>query len=1427
MPTLQIQGIGSVTVGDNFASLSPEQQTATVDEIIASVQNRQKPATAADVSPAQAEAATARMAQARQQAGVADETGVGSLLARNIPRALGIGARSAADTFTGAGGGVLEAAALATERLNRATGFDTAADFWKSYAASVPEARRELRLTPDQLATGDVEAALGGQIAAGGLATIPLATVGGPAAAAGVGAYLGAGQGAARASDFGATPEQIMQAALAEGAVGGVTNVIPGLPRGAAPTVGRQLAGAGLRTGFEAVQGAAGQLGSNIAEQQIYNPDRPTMEGVGLAASLSGLTRAGFEAPGLVAGAARSIGEANVQREADRIDLEAMQARTAAAEAAQAAEQAQRDAVSRMIAQQYAYEPGPTPRSQEPPIVSSSETDVFTDAQARADAVQQLQDQRVLEQQRAANRQVYPDEPGPALPSERYEPPRPPEPLTPKEQARLTRLNAERIIGGERPVTEEEFRAMGTSGPKEPAVVGAYSADNIIEPTMRMTEGGVVERVQPQAQEVQAPTQIQGQAEGVPAQVRQVEGAPQRVDQQLGTGEVRPGGVVDSTIQGNARKLVTGEGTQELGSVLPPAAQRAIQQDFDRVLSEFKGLFGPTAKKYGGRIASVFRSRGDLPESVVGLNDKRMSRIQKDMTSATFAARDVEAQLRRAYQSVDSTPPEVMDAVNRFMRGQADVSSLPQDLQATVARMRDHVDTLSRELIDSGAAAGDLAMTIEKNRGVYLTRTYKQFTDPKWSDKVPEEIINKAAAFFRKENPSWTDEQVHSEIRRYLARDDTTGAFIKNGGKLGSKDLSIFKQRKDIPPEIRALWGEETNPFTNYTRSVAKMSHLIANDQFLKEVRQDGMGKYLFPADKSARPEGFDTEIVGKESDNLKELAGLLTSKEIKRAFEEQVAQAPVGPMMKRYMAAVGYTKAAKTILSPQSHIRNFLGNPMLLIANGNWNIAKNFKTASASALARLGIETSGINRQKWRDAFLRYVDLGVVDKTARAGEIEAVLRPAMGGDLENFSDLRTLRASQKVGRFAADAYQAGDEVWRIMTFEAERQKYAKAFPEWTDAQLDAKAADIVKATMPTYSRVPKAVRAVGRSPLVGDFVSFPAEMIRNNFRRLQLIAEEMNDPRTRTIGANRAAGMATALTAPAMATAMMMYILGVDQEKVDAARRFVPAWSENSNLTPVFVDKDGVPQFVDTSYVDPMDVLKKPFMAVMRGDDPKDALTNGLYEMFSPFLSEGMLTGTLIDVSRNQKDTGGRIYNPQDDFADQIADRVEYLWRKALEPGAISSARKIGKDPLPESIALITGQRRIDPAPRKNLPFKARDFARGSRDASALLSEAVRESAEDGASLAAAYERANGAHRRLFDELRKDVQAAEALGLDRREVYNILNSNGVSRRNLDQVLLGVYEPYQPSREVLGRLSPEGRQAVIAAYNQARQGTTQ
>jgi hypothetical protein len=73
---------------------------------------------------------------------------------------------------------------------------------------------------------------------------------------------------------------------------------------------------------------------------------------------------------------------------------------------------------------------------------------------------------------------------------------------------------------------------------------------------------------------------------------------------------------------------------------------------------------------------------------------------------------------------------------------------------------------------------------------------------------------------------------------------------------------------------------------------------------------------------------------------------------------------------------------------------------------------------------------------------------------------------------------------------------------------------------------LDEAAAWYIRNTYPTYSKVPEAIKAIRKLPF-GNFVSFPAEMIRTSFNILNIGAKEIasSNEALRQIGYRRMIG--------------------------------------------------------------------------------------------------------------------------------------------------------------------------------------------------------------------------------------------------------------------------------------------------------------
>ena len=63
-------------------------------------------------------------------------------------------------------------------------------------------------------------------------------------------------------------------------------------------------------------------------------------------------------------------------------------------------------------------------------------------------------------------------------------------------------------------------------------------------------------------------------------------------------------------------------------------------------------------------------------------------------------------------------------------------------------------------------------------------------------------------------------------------------SFLKG---VGPRTSQILKQRKDIPVEIRNLWGEVKDPFVNYVNSFTKLANLKSEYKFRKEIAEEAL----------------------------------------------------------------------------------------------------------------------------------------------------------------------------------------------------------------------------------------------------------------------------------------------------------------------------------------------------------------------------------------------------------------------------------------------------------------------------------------------------------------------------------------------------------------------------------------------------------
>ena len=266
-----------------------------------------------------------------------------------------------------------------------------------------------------------------------------------------------------------------------------------------------------------------------------------------------------------------------------------------------------------------------------------------------------------------------------------------------------------------------------------------------------------------------------------------------------------------------------------------------------------------------------------------------------------------------------------------------------------------------------------------------------------------------------------------------------------------------------------------------------------------------------------------------------------------------------------------------------------------------------------------------------------------------------------------------------------------------------------KSFTYLTPVELQA--AEVVKNTMPTYSRIVEAAKFVDKVPIVGNFTSFAAENTRNAFNtvgrgmremafevspaiRQELVAEGYTEAQIaafeqgiRGNGAQRLAAFgAVNSVLPNMLVKMSMQANGLSQEEYDAIlQSSVPDYLKESGHDIMILDTYGPGRYqaIDLSYTFPYAYLSDAANAAVQTYQQKQKLDksdveaaaaaalNGLSRFGEPFTQETMIFERIMDVMPESVPGGragktkarGTVYGTIDDGWDRAIKSAAHIF--------------------------------------------------------------------------------------------------------------------------------------------------------------------
>ena len=802
----------------------------------------------------------------------------------------------------------------------------------------------------------------------------------------------------------------------------------------------------------------------------------------------------------------------------------------------------------------------------------------------------------------------------------------------------------------------------------------------------------------------------------------------------------------------------------------------------------------------------------------------------------------------------------------------------------------------------------------------YLGATYDVFQNrsliPMFTKPVSTAVADKAAAVFMRSARAagtpitWQEaltavdnvaktakapKNFNEDVRVFVPEFFTSKSAAN---KVATREFEINQLSKDKRKIIEEILGKTRDPVQTILAATGEVSAVTRRNQLLtdlafqstKALRTKGARSLLYDTEEQifkkskelgdswdrtmyrkiqgyGKSGGIENPTVGKWALNeVADAIELASGKIVKGA--EDVAL---------YRNLILFPKAtsqmAKTILSLFTHVRNFVSAGAFAAANGIIPDPRNISQAWKS------LQVAGPGTRQFNDFYRKMTELGVVNTNVRAQDLQALLKDVDFGSIVG-SD-RALKGMFKYSglpqakRWLQDAYMAEDDFWKITTFLGERGRLARAYEnagvklgknaEEVARALDEEAADIVRNNVPNYDYVSDFVKSLRKFP-VGNFVSFPAEILRTSTNILRRGLKEINytvkvggkDVKPlAAIGWQRLVGMGLVTAAvPYGATKLGQWVWDVSNEELMAIKRFVAPWSKNSTIVPIKTE-DGKFKYIDFSHANAYDTLIRPWQAAINqaaeGKLNEEGIMNnfvkgallGFGDIASPFVSESIYTEALADLSpvfgrKGKTAEGYEIYNPEDTWGN-IAKKSFWHLIKTQSPGSIKGIGRIdyaiegfdtpfqtgelgpikwgqlGKyDEKGQSYELldeglgIVGARAVQLNLPRTLKFKQAEYAQRTRKSRSLFTKiAFQEGVASPTDLVDAYINANRALFLTQKDMSENIEAAKTLNISTADLYESLAR--IPRKSLGMLNADLFQPYQVSKTAINTMSRNAR----------------
>jgi len=719
-----------------------------------------------------------------------------------------------------------------------------------------------------------------------------------------------------------------------------------------------------------------------------------------------------------------------------------------------------------------------------------------------------------------------------------------------------------------------------------------------------------------------------------------------------------------------------------------------------------------------------------------------------------------------------------------------------------------------------------------------------------------------------------------------------------------------------------------------------RLSSLVAKTEMFNNLKQlddvadkTGGVKFLKPKEFGMSQDGtFAKEITEPNPKNPREqvtfkqfdddagaLAGSYARADVHDALMDAVTdqKSNWGILGKTYTGFLGIKAASqygKTVLSPGAQVRNFTSIPFFSLLNGNVGTTGRFADAVSTSFAGLFDPKKRILKA---DKIQELIEEGIMQKGgANLGEIKEIAKLAsdefkLAAQIGKAKDASSIKIFEK-------AYGMTDDAGRVFGYLNEKERFMQALIKESDSLVPIEAskniikfADDIQAgrggamirpseiiskygdeglemfvrgemgevaanTIQNYQRVVPIVGEVIRRSPFGNFVAFPAEIMRNTSNAVSRGIKELasDNKELQKIGMRRLTGaVATTTALPTGLVALGSALTGVNKEKIDSYKRsFAAPWDRTASLIPIASDKDGNPtQFINFSYMNPYDYLKRPITRVMQevanGERDEEKLQKILYygvsgavgEMFQPFVEPAFSLQAINDSKRGETSTGKKIWGVSDTVGDKVAKGMYHfadtaiptispyriqpnlgadkgvfgvsppdLVQKNFPRAVFGSTNKKGEDKILDRMGNVidveetlvqafSGLKVVKPQVERSLRYRGFEANDSIRDATNTFNRLLRSNdPQQAEELLQGYMNQNENRFKALRDLYTSIEDARILGLSEQQIKQQLKDANVA--NYETVMRGIFKPITVDQGLVREARMKGTQVSPAAF---------